>query len=726
MKKNNLKMDKQKIFCLAVILLTQFPKTLSAQDIGWPRQVENNGSVLIYYQPQVDQWNDYKEMTASMAFTLTPKGQKQAVGVASFQCTTSVDKDKRIVYFQNIEISSVRFSSLEADDGKAMDKLFRELMPVGQDPISLDRVMADIKQEKVENKGVPINNDPPKIFYSATPAILLIVDGKPVLVPIEKTKIQYVVNSNWDLFFDLSKSDYYLLANKTWLKAKDIKGPWTQTLTLPKEMDKLPNGQNFDDVKKTIPAVSTSEVTPQVYFSDKPAELILLKGSPVYSKIPNTQLLYVTNTGNDLFVNAADKQFYILLSGRWFKSAAFSGPWSYAGDDFPKDFAKIPENSPKAHVLASVPGTQEASDAVMLAQIPRTAIINRSEAEAKVNVVYDGDPAFKPIETTTLEYATNTQEKVIKVGDLYYLCFQAVWFMSTKPSGPWKTAESVPKEIYSIPPSSPIYNVTYVIQTNPTPTTVQSSYTDGYLGMFVLGVAVGACIAYGTGFYHSPFYYWGPGLPYPVYRPWPMTYGAGVVYNPWTGGFAAGRVAYGPYGSAGSAAWYNPATGRYGRSASVQGPYGGRTAASTYNPWTGGYAATRQGHNSYAQWGSSVATRGNQGIQTAHVTTANGTALGYRTASGNAGVITHGANGTTVHTNNNNVYAGHDGNVYKNTNGSWSQYNKGNWDQVHNTNTTGGLSNSANARQRGNVQANQFQNFQSRGGRPSGGHRGRR
>jgi hypothetical protein len=36
--------------------------------------------------------------------------------------------------------------------------------------------------------------------------------------------------------------------------------------------------------------------------------------------------------------------------------------------------------------------------------------------------------------------------------------------MSTKPDGPWKTADSVPKEIYTIPSSSPVYNVTYVTQ----------------------------------------------------------------------------------------------------------------------------------------------------------------------------------------------------------------------------------------------------------------------
>ena len=111
----------------------------------------------------------------------------------------------------------------------------------------------------------------------------------------------------------------------------------------------------------------------------------------------------------------------------------------------------------------------------------------------------------------------------------------------------------------------------------------------------------------------------------------------GAVYNPRTGGYAVGRAAYGPYGAARSSAWYNPSTGRYGRSATVQTPYGGRTAAASYNPHTGSYTRTQQGHNAYAQWGSSVKTRGNDWVQTGHVTTAGGTTAGYRTSSGNSG-----------------------------------------------------------------------------------------
>ena len=326
----------------------------------------------------------------------------------------------------------------------------------------------------------------------------------------------------------------------------------------------------------------------------------------------------------------------------------------------------------------------------MLAQVPTTAVVNRAEAEAKVKVVYAGDPQFKPIEGTSLSYAANTQDKVIKYGDLYYLCFQGVWFMASGPSGPWKTADSVPKAIYEIPPTSPVYNVTYVTVSNPTTTTVESSYTSGYMGMFVMGAAVGACVAYGTGYYYPPYWgpYWGP-YHYPVYYPYPYTYGYRAVYNPTTGFYGVGGAVYGPYGAAGGAAWYNPATGTYGRAATVQTPYGGRTVAQAYNPYTGTYAATAQGHNAYAQWGSSVVTQGNDWARTGHVSTANGGTAGYKISAGGAGRVVYGQQGAAgvVKTTNDDIYAGKDGNVYKrDSSGDWSKYDNGSWQPVDKSN----------------------------------------
>ena len=43
---------------------------------------------------------------------------------------------------------------------------------------------------------------------------------------------------------------------------------------------------------------------------------------------------------------------------------------------------------------------------------------------------------------------------------------------------------------------------------------------------------------------------------------------------------------------------YNPYTGTYARGATAYGPYGSRSVGQAYNPYTGTYAATRQGSKS--------------------------------------------------------------------------------------------------------------------------------
>src|SRR4029079_2624527 len=108
-----------------------------------------------------------------------------------------------------------------------------------------------------------------------------------------------------------------------------------------------------------------------------------------------------------------------------------------------------------------VAGTPEAEDAMLDAVVPQTTAVDRSKA--KLEVKYDGDPQFKKIEGTKVEYAVNTQSQVLRIEGKYYACDQAVWFTAGKATGPWKVADSVPMdEIQKIPPQEPLYKRTHV------------------------------------------------------------------------------------------------------------------------------------------------------------------------------------------------------------------------------------------------------------------------
>ena len=251
-------------------------------------------------------------------------------------------------------------------------------------------------------------------------------------------------------------------------------------------------------MKASLPGVAANPKTPpQVFVSTTPAELIRVNGAPTYVPVTGTRLLWVSNTESDVFRLGANGAVYYLVAGRWFTAPWFSGPWTFATPTLPADFMKISLEHPRSRVLASVPGTPQAAEAVLLAQVPQTARVNPKELKGP-EVVYQGEPQFEAIEKTSVARAVNTDKDIIKVGDLYHMCFQGVWFMGRTPNGPWQAAETVPSQIYEIPASSPSHNVTYVtVVEDDDDDWVTFAAVAGYTGMMIGW----GCAVWGSGWY---------------------------------------------------------------------------------------------------------------------------------------------------------------------------------------------------------------------------------
>lgn len=668
-----------------LFFMVLFSAVLSpGQDQGWPRQITKPGGTVVLYQPQVDNWENYQRVDARMAFTVTPAGGKAQVGIVTVQLQSAVNMDDHTVFLTNPQITSVTFPSLDPATATQMEQLVRTFLnPAATMTISLDRLVASVKKSKAPPVA-DVKNDPPTIFMSMRPAILLLVNGAPAMAPIANSNLQFVVNANWPVFQEQGSSNYYLFDGKGWMLGT-LGGTWTSTNQLPQQMSQVLENPNFADLKGFIPPPPGSASTyPMVYYSATPAEIIVFSGRPQWTPIPGTQLSYAANTDSTVFKYTPTGAFYYLTSGRWFTTTTpIMGGWTFATYTLPSDFAHIPPTSPAGKVLASVPGTPEAEDAVLIAQIPTSVTVNAAQAAQEVKVSYVGEPQFQPIEGTTMLYATNTPNKVIEIGSQYYLCYQGVWFVSSTPQGPWQTAQTVPQVIYTIPPSSPVYNVTYVTQVVASDGYVTSSYTAGYMGMFVAGAAVGAIVASGTGYYYPPYVYHG------YYYPYAATYGY-HTYNPYTGAYGYGGAAYGPYGNAHWGTSYNPNTGTYARGATTSTAYGKQAVGEAYNPYTGAYGATHQGSNAYGSWGQSVVSKNGNTAYTQHATNAYGSAGTVQTTAGGKGAATSTAYGNTAagKTSNGDMYAGHDGNVYKNTGSGWQKYDNGSWNDVQKPTTT--------------------------------------
>lgn len=128
-------------------------------------------------------------MVADTAISVTGKGQKPILGVISWRADTITNVSAQTVYAYNIQVLDARFPSLNGTQEAEMQKRAHQLYPTMTLTIGLPRMIASL--EKVNDPVRSISECPevPSILVTMSPAIVLVVDAKPVLAPIEGTNL---------------------------------------------------------------------------------------------------------------------------------------------------------------------------------------------------------------------------------------------------------------------------------------------------------------------------------------------------------------------------------------------------------------------------------------------------------------------------------------------------------------------------------------------------------
>ena len=704
----------------------------------WPRDISIAGAAVLVYQPQVNSWNG-NQLDFRVAMAIKPTGAtSETFGSAFVTARTQVDKVARTVVFENLNITKSDFPTLP-DHGSSYTAALQASMAKNMRSISLDRLEASLTADGIKPPAIALKNEAPTVIVSYSPAILVPIDGAPVWKPLpENSRFQRVINTQALILKGGLEDQLFLHVYDGWLTASGLAGPWTLSMRQPLGMDdaakalaKAGKVNMLDGPADAKPKPSLTNGVPMIYVGQGPTELIVFKGQPDFVPISGTQLLWASNTAADVFVDTSNNRYFALMAGRWFAAPALTGPWAFvASDALPADFARIPPSSLASAVLPTVAGTPQAREALISNSIPQTATVPLKNGP-KFTPDFDGAPQYSAIEGTSLRYVANSSVPLIEVSaDSYYAVTAGVWFQAPKVTGPWTIATSVPAAIYAIPPSSPIYYVTYVRIYEATPTVVYVGYTPGYMGTVVSPYGT---VVYGTGYAYNP---WIGNVWYPP----PYTYGvaAAPIYNPYVGftfGFAVGLATAAwmePYWGYG--AYYHPAYwGGYGccgvASANVYGHwgnaaysgtktwYGGGGVAGTrsygtyynqrtgtsgsysagkqYNAWTGnasrGYDRTAYGANGAAN----VARGTNYNTYTGQRSTANSVSAAgndgstfNRSGASTAGPqgVAHAGGGSSynAHTGKTNTwssasigndhYANVNGNVYHNGSNGWQQH----------------------------------------------------
>ncbi len=520
------------------------PAPAAAAPSAWPMQVQtSDGQLITIFQPQMESFTG-DQLSARAAVSIQPPAQATVVtppgqaappapapvyGAVWIQSRVATDRVNRTVLIQNLTVTKSLFPGMDATSAQSLASVIQQVFAGRQVTLSLDQLTAMVQTvQQEQTAAADLKVDPPAIIIRNHPAVKVQYDGTPKLVQVEGSNLLRIVNTPFFVVLDPPSRTYFLKGAGRWYAGPDALGPFTPAVSVPAGAAALAIASGYQDPQQPLPDAIANNI--EIVTATVPTELLWTDGQPQMSSIPGTDLLYVANTDADLFLLIDNQQMFVLISGRWYTAASTAGPWSYVpANRLPPDFARIPLGSPKADVLASVPGTQAAADAIANADIPQTATIDLRNFQ-QPPVEYDGDPNFQPIEGTPLTYAVNTPCTVVLTGGQYYCCYNAVWYIGRAPRGPWSVCVAVPREIYGIPPSCPIYPCRFVYVYGHTDEVVYVGYTPGYVGCFVSdGVVV-----YGTGYVYSPWI--GPS----IYYARPFTFGFAARYDAYNGhwGFA--------------------------------------------------------------------------------------------------------------------------------------------------------------------------------------------
>ncbi len=512
------------VMAAARFAAAQTQPTTAPVSSRWPMPIPTPDGQILVFQPQLEDFQG-NTLTAHAAVEITTKDQPQPTyGAIWLKSRVATDRVARTVQILDVNITQTRFPNADAATTQNLTVAIHSALAANPPILSLDQLLTMLETvQKQQTAAANLQSTPPKIIFRDHPAVKVQYDGQPKLVTVDNSKLMRVVNTPFFVVLDPDSKTYYLKGAGRWFAAPDPMGPFQDAnKSVPQPVTELADSSDYTDPQHALTDIQAERV--EIITATEPTELIWTDGQPQMATISGTDLLYVSNTDADWFVEIDNQQNFLLLSGRWYSAPNQNGPWTFVPPDkLPADFAKIPPNSEKGDVLAHVSGTQAAQDAVADSAIPQTAAVDRSQFD-QPNVQYDGPPQFQATDGGGCQYAINTSSAVIQCNGQYYCCDNGVWYQSPSPTGPWALCTFVPPDIYQIPPSCPVYPVTYCYVYGFTPQYVYCGYCPGYVGSFCCN----GVIWFGTGYYYHPW--WGR-----RYFPRPCTFGFAAHYNSYIG-----------------------------------------------------------------------------------------------------------------------------------------------------------------------------------------------
>ncbi|MGB1131083.1 MAG: hypothetical protein ACPG4K_13615, partial [Haloferula sp.] len=261
-----------------------------ATDVGWPREFKTDTHTVVVFQPQVEEWKDYKtlKMRAALAINENGKDEEEArYGGLFAEVSTDVDSDSKQVLLTDRKVTKILFPGAEGADKEALIEILKKAMPDKQElVVSLDRIVAAVAASEQQVQESEPSDEVPPIFFSTTPAVIMMFIGEPAFEPVGDTGLLFATNTNWDVFMTTgSKPAYYFRMEENWFTTSDPKqDSWQPVAKLPDNFSKLPDDENWEETRANIPGKPAADSI-KVFYSDRPAELAVSDGKPSLSPL---------------------------------------------------------------------------------------------------------------------------------------------------------------------------------------------------------------------------------------------------------------------------------------------------------------------------------------------------------------------------------------------------------------------------------------------------------
>ena len=516
-----------------------------AQGGEWPQSNTVGDRTFTVYQPQFDGY-DGRVATLSAAITMK-QGDSLKRGIMWLRGECAPSDIAGEVEIHDLTITRMTIDNKE--DWSSRAALQGSLSGVGF-TIARTTMVQDLKLDNARSSSTPgLKFDAPDVHFTEVPTVLVPVDGAAVLTPCGSWR--KVVNTPFMLLQSPDGRWFVRVGDTQWMAAPTMTGQYAASDSPPADvLAALGKPKPLGDRHPVDPSTGNTDLKPQlpskVIVTTKPSALVSTMGRPALKQVADG-VSEVTNANTVILKTTTPAAWWTLISGRWFTASDLKGPWTYCAPmQLPPSFRSLPKTGRLASARAAVPGTIEAYESTVAAREIQTVTV---KADTPCQMSWNGQPAFADVDGVEgLQYGTNSSQPTFGFGGAFWCCADGMWFTGQSANGPWAITDTVPKQMYQVPPTNPDYSATYVEIYGSTHgddgslASVTFGFTAGYLGTYLHdGTTV-----FGTG--HS---YSAASEGDTTYNPAPQTYGTANQYDPQSGSYAPmaqdpGYVVYPP------------------------------------------------------------------------------------------------------------------------------------------------------------------------------------